>query len=399
MSDEKKIQEQADEMSRIAKDLRGFMEANETKQAELKSRVEKMKADLEASEAKNDKLSADMKALAEAMAEMEAKATRPPVETEVERKATQRSGMRNWFAKDFKGVSPEEMKTLNAEDDPSGGYLVLPPYLEMEIVDQALPEVSPMRQYASVRTVGTSEYWLPAKTAHAVCGWVADAGTTSEDTTLQYGIEKIPVHGCTALYKARQTNLDDAGFDLEAEIKGDVGAGFALLEGTAFFSGTGIGQPEGFLSNSTIISNAVFTAASGAVDADAIMGLWGAPKSAYTQNAVFMMARATMVDCLQLKTGDGTYLLNRLGDSPNWMMLGHKVVEAAAMPAVAANAYAIAFGDFKRGYRIIDRRGIQVIRDPFTSKTTQVVEFMFSRRVGGAVINPEAIYVLKLATS
>ena len=254
-----------------------------------------------------------------------------------------------------------------------------------------------MRQLASQRSIGTDRYWVPSKTAHSSTSWVRSDETSSEDTTLAYGIEDIPVHEATCLYKAKQATIEDSSFNIEGEIKEDVGEGFALQEGEAFTTGTGIGQPEGFLSNATVIANYIDSISAAAFTANGIFDLWGALKSHYAGNAVWQLRKTSMVAIMKLTHGDGTYMLTQLGNTPNWQMLGHKVVENAAMPAVEANAYALAFGDFKRGYRIIDRIGIQVIRDPYTSKADRVVEFMFIRRVGGAVINPEAIKVQKIA--
>jgi HK97 family phage major capsid protein len=385
-----------DKLSEIQTTIHDKVEREgEKKAAEFKGMIERMREDVQSKE-DAVKMAEDVKKLADGFEAFESKFSRPQGDPVAEEKKLQSSGLRNWFSKGHKGMSPDELKTLTAEDDPQAGYLLLPPYLETEIVDQALQEISPMRRVASVRQISTNLYELPSKTAHAAASWVIDGGTTSEDTTLAYGLESIPVHQCTVLYKARQTLLDDSAFNLETELRQEFGDAFAKLESTAFFTGTGIGQPEGITANATLIANDRHSTSSGAVVASTLMDLWGDLKTAYHANAVFTMRRATMVDLMQLTDGDGSYMLRRLGELPQWVLLGHPVVECADMPAVGADAYAIAFGDFKRGYRIIDRVGIRVIRDPYTSKTTGVVEFMADRRVGGAVINPEAIklYVL-----
>ena len=387
------IKAQADELAKTAKDIRTFQEKNEGKTAELETRIQKHVEEMEAKDAAHQ---AEMKKLTDSMATMEANAANVQV-PEAEKKAEASRLFRKWMGRGQEGMPEAEYKTLTSENDPAAGYLVAPAHLEMEIIDQAVQEISPMRQLASQRSIGTDRYWVPSKSAHAATSWVRSDETSSEDTTLAYGIEDIPVHEATCLYKAKQATIDDSQFNIEGEIKEDVGEGFGLQEGEAFTTGTGIGQPEGFLSNATVVAAYIDSESSGAFTADGIFDLWGALKSHYAANAVWQLRKTAMVEILKLKTGDGTYLLTQLGNTPNWVMLGHKVIENAAMPAVAANAYALAFGDFKRGYRIIDRVGIQVIRDPYTSKADRVVEFMFVRRVGGAVICPEAIKIQKLA--
>ena len=78
-------------------------------------------------------------------------------------------------------------------------------------------------------------------------------------------------------------------------------------------------------------------------------------------------------------------------------LLGYPVTEIEQMPDVGANSLSIAFGDFRRGYLIVDRAGVRVLRDPYTAKP--YVLFYTTKRVGGGVQNFDAIKVMKFAAS
>ena len=108
-----------------------------------------------------------------------------------------------------------------------------------------------------------------------------------------------------------------------------------------------------------------------------------------------MMARASMAYCAKLKNNDNDYLLKRLGEGPEWTILGAPVLEAYDMPAMANAAYPVLFGDFNRAYQIVDRVGLAVMRDPFSAALQSAVRFHARKRVGGKVVKPEAIYKMK----
>ena len=64
------------------------------------------------------------------------------------------------------------------------------------------------------------------------------------------------------------------------------------------------------------------------------------------------------------------------------------------MPDIAANATPIAFGNWKRGYTIVDRIGTRVLRDPYTNKP--FVSFYTTKRVGGMLTDSQAIKLMKI---
>jgi HK97 family phage major capsid protein len=107
------------------------------------------------------------------------------------------------------------------------------------------------------------------------------------------------------------------------------------------------------------------------------------------------MNRFTVGNVRKMKDGQGHYQWqpsSQLGQPATF--LGYPIADDDNMPDVANAAYPAAFGDFKRGYIIVDRVGVRVLRDPYTSKPN--VLFYTTKRVGGGVQNFEAIKLLKI---
>ena len=185
---------------------------------------------------------------------------------------------------------------------------------------------------------------------------------------------------------------------------------FAQQEGAAFVNGDGTNKPKGFLQYTTVAEASwawtkigyVATGTAGAFDPDApidaVIDLVYALKAGYRQNATFVMNRKTQAAVRKLKDADGQYLWQPPTQANGHAsLLNYSIVEAEDMPDIAANAFAIAFGDFKRGYLVVDRQGVRVLRDPFTAKP--YVLFYTTKRVGGGVQDFDAIKLLKFAAS
>ena len=205
---------------------------------------------------------------------------------------------------------------------------------------------------------------------------------------------------------ATSSLFDDSAVNIDEWLAEEVRLAFAEQEGTAFVTGDGTNKPKGFLAY-TKVDNASWTwgdigfvktgidAAFPASDpGDALIDLMYAVKSGYRANAHFVMNRATQSVVRKLKDGDGTYLWQPAatpGDAP--ILMGFPVAESEDMPDIASNSYSIAFGDFSRGYLIVDRVGIRVLRDPYSAKP--YVLFYTTKRVGGGVQDFEAIKLLK----
>jgi HK97 family phage major capsid protein len=283
--------------------------------------------------------------------------------------------------------------------------------LEIETtIDRVLAKASPIRAIAAVRRIGGSVYRKPIATAGAATGWVAETDARPQTGTPTLAVIDFPAMELYAMPAATPTLLDDSQVDIERWLADEVQIVFAEQEGQAFVTGNGTTQPKGFLSE-TIVADASWAwtrlgyVASGADGAfvssnptDALVNLAYAPKQAYRANGTFVMNRKTESAIRRFKDTTGNYIWQpgaAAGQPPT--LLGYPVAEAEDMPDIASNAYAIAFGDFARGYLIVDRIGIRTLRDPYSAKP--YVLFYTTKRVGGGVQNYEAIKLMKFAAS
>lgn len=301
-----------------------------------------------------------------------------------------------------------EVKSLSAGSDADGGY-VAPPETQARI-DRLLTKASPIRAIASVRQTGSGSYRKPVSLGGAAHGWVAETAARPETDSPGLDMLEFPIAEIYAMPAATQALLDDAMVDVDQWLAEEVRDVFAAQETAAFVSGNGTNKPKGFLSYTNVADASqswgeigyVATGTDGAFDAtdplDAILDLIYAPKSAYRPNARFVMNRRTVSAVRKFKDADGNYIWQpaSAAGQPSTLM-GYPVTEVEDMPDIASDAFAIAFGDFRRGYLIVDRAGVQVVRDPYSAKP--YVLFYTTRRVGGGVQDFNAIKLLKFAAS
>jgi HK97 family phage major capsid protein len=258
-----------------------------------------------------------------------------------------------------------------------------------------------MRQLATVETISSEAIEFPRDDDEASAGWVGEQEDRTETGTPKGGLQRIPVHEMYAMPKATQKLLEDASFDIEAWLGRKIGDKFARTEATAFVKGTGVKQPRGF----TTYASGTFAAGGsgkiervdagtgGQIDFDDLINLLTALKEYYLPGAEWMMQRGTVGGVMLLKDSQGRYLWqpNLQAGKPS-MLLGYPLYQAADMDAIGASKLPIAFGNFKMAYMIVDRLGISTLRDPYTAKP--FVQFYSRRRVGGDVVNFEAVKLL-----
>ncbi|MGG7518834.1 phage major capsid protein [Allorhizobium undicola] len=315
-----------------------------------------------------------------------------------------------WFRKGVEnGLSELEVKAaLTTQSDPDGGYLV--PKETERTIDRVLSVASAMRQIATVMPIGTDAYNKYVSMGGAAAGWVGEEEARTETATPTLRELVFTVMEMYANPATTQKMLDDGIVDIGAWLADEVQITFAEMEGAAFVSGNGVKRPRGILSYDTV-ANASYAwgklgyIASGNAGgfassnpADALVDTYYGLKAGMRGNASWLMSDATMGTVRKLKDGQGNYLWQAPSQAAEVAtILGKPVYTDDNMPAIAANAFPIAFGDFRRGYLIVDRTGIRVLRDPFTNKPK--VHFYTTKRVGGGVANFEAIKLLKIATS
>lgn len=319
-----------------------------------------------------------------------------------------KKAFRGYIRKNNAGSGADEIKALSAGSDPDGGYAVTPDMSGR--IAQLVRETSPMRQVANVITIGTDALEGFNDLNEATSGWVGETEARTETETPKIGEYRIPVHEQYAEPRATQKLLDDALFNVEEWLAGKIAERLSRMENECFVNGNGVRKPRGFLTYaagtpSAGAFNVIEQIASGkSADfadtdpGDALISLVYALKSAYREKAVFMMKRSTLAEARKLKDGDNNYLWQ-----PDFQLkqggtlLGFDVIEAEDMPEIAANSLSIAFGDFNAGYQIVDRQGLRVLRDSFTAKP--YVKFYTTKRVGGDVVNFEAIKLMKFAST
>ncbi len=288
------------------------------------------------------------------------------------------------------GLSVDEKKALTVSNDSTGGYLAPPEYVR-ELL-KTITEISPIRSIARVRSTGQRSIQVPKRTSTFAAQWVSESGTRSETTGYNVGLEEIPAHEYYAMVDISEQDLEDSVFDLEAEMQSEFSTQFAKAEGTAFVSGDSVGKPEGILTNSSVSS--VNSGNGTALTADGLITLVHSIKSEYTRNGTFIFNRGTLSAIRKLKDTAGQYVFQAgmmLTGGVTNTILGHPYVEATDMPDVGSGTKPVAFGDFSRAYMIVDRVQMAVLRDPFTQATTGNVRYIARRRVGGQVVQAEAI--------
>jgi len=299
-----------------------------------------------------------------------------------------------------------ELKSISGVAPQDGGYAV-PREIDALIASQVL-EISPIRQLAQVVQVGTSGYRKLVATGGTASGWVAETAGRPETASPQFAEVAPPSGELYANPAASQAMLDDAAFDLEGWLAGEIGMEFARAEGAAFVNGTGVDRPLGFLaspfsamSDTTRPFGTLQYVGSGdeaGFDANPdtkLIDLVHTMKAGHRQGASWVMNSSTLAVVRKLKTSDGALLWQPgLVEGQPDRLLGYPVVEAEDMPDIAAGAFPIAFGNFKAGYLIAERTATTILRDPFTNKP--FVHFYATKRVGGQVLDSAAIKLLRI---
>ncbi|MGH6826424.1 phage major capsid protein [Methyloceanibacter sp.] len=306
------------------------------------------------------------------------------------------------------GLHRLEEKALSVGSGPDGGYLV-PAETEAAVI-RGVKNISPIRAIAGNRVVSASVYKKPFAITGPSTGWVAETATRPETNSPTLAELTFPTMELYAMPSATQTLLDDSAVNIDEWLAEEVQIAFAQQEGTAFVSGDGTNKPKGFLAYTKVANGSwswgnigyIATGTDGAFDtadpSDDLIDFIYALKSEYRANAHWVMNRATQATIRKFKDADGNYIwqpAERADLSPT--LMNYPVTESEDMPNIASGSYSIAFGDFQRGYLVVDRAGIRVLRDPYSAKP--YVLFYTTKRVGGGVQDFDAIKLLKFGTS
>ncbi|HVZ52142.1 MAG TPA: phage major capsid protein [Pseudolabrys sp.] len=301
-----------------------------------------------------------------------------------------------------------ELKAMSVGSNADGGYLV-PPEIET-VIGERLSVISPIRAIAGQRTISGNVYKKPFMTAGPAVGWVGETDARTQTGSPTLDELSFPAMELYAMPAATATLLEDSAVNIDQWLAQEVEQVFAAQEGTAFVTGDGSNKPKGFLSYTTVADASwswgnigyIASGSAGAFPAsnpsDVLVDLIYAVKAGYRQNASFVMNRKTQSVIRKFKDTTGNYLWQPPAVAGGKAtLLSFPVIEAEDMPDIAANSLSIAFGDFNRGYLVVDRAGVSVLRDPYTAKP--YVLFYTTKRVGGGVQDFEAIKLMKFAAS
>ena len=388
----------------IKKTFHDFKESNDKRISELEKGKDDFlsKTEVETINQKLDEVSDRLK-------EAELNISRPGVYTGKDDKDTLKSEHEKAFEHYFKTGEVGKLVDLQAKahsigTDAAGGYAV-PEVIDRAITDR-LVEVSPMRQLATVVSTTTEDYKKLLTRRGTASGWVGETDARAETNTST--LEEIPaiMGEIYANPASTQRAIDDVFFDVPAFMSSEVLQEFAYQEGVAFFTGDASNKPDGILTVTTATTadsarahgtfQHIASGASGALsDPDKLIDITAEIKAGYRAASKFCMSRATLATIRKMKDSQNQYLWQPALSAGNpSSLVGFPVVEAEDMPAIAANALSVGFGDWARAYTIVDRIGTRVIRDELTNKP--YVHFYTTRRVGGMPCDSEAVKFIKI---
>lgn len=414
------------EMSKVVEDLgRGF-EALHSRLEEIDGRTKKI-GDIDVVDRETvDKIAdslADQKAAYEALERKLNEATLPAPGG---KNTVQQDQERQEFLKAMRRKSAYEALEAKAVDadfagNSTAGGVAIPEVIASEILRKVL-DISPMRSLVRVTQVSSPNYERLVDVRGAASGWAAEG--TSRSVTDTPTIERVTfTHGeLYAVPRASNWALNDLMFDVQSWLVESVADEFAYQEGVAIISGNGTNKPTGIISGTPEATSDeasparafgtleyVATGAAGAFQNDLLTSPAGDPlavftdthaalKSAYHSNARWLMNRATFAVLLKKRDADGRPLIHwdTTGGVP-MNILGYPITIMDGMPDIGSNTFPVAFGDFRAGYELIDVTGMSMIRDDVTTKGHTL--FYVSRRLGGKVVNDDAIKLIKAAAS
>lgn len=304
---------------------------------------------------------------------------------------------------DPSGLLDLDQKAMSVGSDPDGGFSV-PEYLEQDI-ERLESETSAVMQLARTIDAQGPIYKKLVNKRGTASGWVGETDARPETSTPQMAEVSIEVGEVYANPKLTQKLIDDAMFDAESFISDEITEEFSDQLGAALVTGDGVNKPKGILAH-TITNEAddvrafgslqaILTAAVSTVDFDDIKTLKSTLKAKYRTGASWIMNEATALALSSIKDADGRYIWkDSVSEADNDTLFGYPAYIDENMPDIADGAYPVAFGNFDRGYHIPRRLGVRIMRDPYTSKP--YVNFYATQRIGGGVVNSEAIKLLEI---
>jgi HK97 family phage major capsid protein len=338
---------------------------------------------------------ADSSALVSRLDKLEARLNRPAVVTGDKAEDVERKAFINYARRGVERMDAVEAKALTVATGADGGFLA-PEIFASELI-KLTTEYSPIRAYANVVNISGDSIVYPRRTGTTAAVWV---GETEDRTASQPSYEQITLanHELATYADVSTKLLEDNAFNLEGELQADFAENFGKTEGAAFVKGTGVGQPKGLMTATGIaeVKTGVAAAFPAANPADVLIGMYHKLPTVIAQRGAWLMNRNTLAEIRKWKDGDGRLLLNDARTGGFSELLGRPVVEMVDMADIAAGTFPIVFGDLS-GFRIVDRIGLSLLRDPFTLAAKGQVRFHARKRTGSDVTHPDRFVKLKVS--
>ena len=307
----------------------------------------------------------------------------------------------------------------------SEGGVLVPPAALSELI-HLTADANPLRELATVISINNPQYVACVRTGIGsgtvgveggvvVSGAVVPLQPTATPTFAKITIPALDMYSCQ---EVTRDLLMDAEFSIEDEVTRGVADQFGVIEASHMVNGSGgsSGEMQGLVGGVTAVANSSWTAGAGAnvayiaggnasslASPDALLEMQGSLDDRYQQNATWLMNTTTYNTLRTMKVGSGgsnAYLLWRpeiVGERFAMTLAGVPVRRVSTMPSIAANAFPVAYGDFRAAYRIVDRTGIIVIRDEVTAAPN--IRYKVIKRTGAGVVNCQAYKLLKIAVS
>jgi HK97 family phage major capsid protein len=320
-------------------------------------------------------------------------------------KAEHAKAWNGWMRRgDPSGLKDLEVRAgLSTDNDLAGGFFV-PEELE-KTIDRVATTALAMRRICRVRKITTGEYKRLVSQGGTDSGWVGERGARPETDTPTLAEIAIYAKELYSNPSATQVLLDDASFPADEWLQEEISTEFDEQEGSAFISGNGVEKPKGIAAyemvpNASYVWGKVGYIAGGHAsflsDVDKLFDLQHSLKPIYRANGIFLMNDLTLSVIRKMKDGEGNYIFQPglQAGAPD-TLLGKRVEIDDNVDDISAGKYPIFFADFQKAYLIIDRLGIRLLRDPYSSKGK--VFFYCTKRVGGGLISYEGIKALKIS--
>lgn len=370
---------------------------------EIKSTADDMRgniAEYKGVKAKVDELAIklnELVGLKDAVALLQTKGGRPGTAQGAEPNAAKAAFM-DYMMHGKDRMSPESIKSLQLGDDTRGGYLVPPDFIA-KIIEHKI-DYSPIRQLAFVQPTSKGEVQVPRESGYIGASWVGEteSHTDDDDSTYSLVLEDNKAYKMLSRVPISNDLLEDSPIDVESWIASRAALKFGISEGTAFVNGTGSKQPEGIMVNADV--DEVAGGAASAIAIDGMLSIGDGIPSYYDANSTYIMSKATRTAIRKLKDSNGVYYWQApLTAGMPQTFNGFPIALCPDMPAVSTNSYPVAFGDFREAYMIVDSKQMTMLRDEISKADYDMTVLRFKQRVGGMVVQPEAIAKLKIATS